>query len=147
MSNKIIKASIIKLHKVEMEMRILNELIKQGEDKNNELKNIAIKVGGLLADIWSELKILEKENEFKENQITAVCNLISKTALKVACTLEEKQASFLEAKGVFLKKTVRTRSRFGFGQRKFEVFDILSWPDEGLVSEMKKELLIIIASL
>jgi len=132
-SNKIIKASILKLHKVEMEMRILNELIKQGEDKNNELKNIAIKVGGLLADIWSELKILEKENEFKENQITAVCNLISKTALKVACTL--------------LKKTVRTRSRFGFGQRKFEVFDILSWPDEGLVSEMKKELLIIIASL
>lgn len=145
MSNKKIKASIIKLHKAEMEMRILNELYDQGEDNNKELKNMAIKVGGLLVDLWNELKKLENENDLKKREITAICNQISKTALKVACTLDECQASFLEVKKVFFKGSVRTGS--WFCQEKFEIFDLFCWPDEGLVSDMKKELLIIIANL
>ncbi len=143
MNVKKLKISIMALHKAEIELRTLNQLSQQVRYKNKTLKTTVKKIGRLLADIWIGLEFLESKNEIKRNEIVDVLEQISKVALKVACTLEENHTSDREVKRVFLKRSIRT----GFCQKQFQICDILSWPDEGLVLGMKKELLKIIDSL
>lgn len=132
-------------HQILAELQDAEQQLRYAQDEQKDLerveeKDVLKKVGTSVVKIWDKTEYSFCKGTFSQETRDALLKKISHTALQVACSLEDFNISLAEAKVIFGLKDVANAKCI----RKFEIIDILNWPDKGIVRGMKRQLKILI---
>ena len=125
------------LHEAEQQLRYAQEESKDyvANEQVGE-KDVLKKVGNSVVKIWGRMEYCFHKGTFSQESIDTLLKKISHTALQVACSLEDYNISSSEAKVIFGLHDVANAKCI----RRFEITEILNWPDKGIVLGMKRQL-------
>ncbi len=136
--------AILELNEAEMQLRYVNSLENVLPKKQKEAeKALAKRVGRCLSDTYIKVEKLYQKRKISFEEKENILIQLSQTALKVASTLEEHQITLNEAEQVFRLRGID----LPYKRKQFELWDIFKWPNKGVASGMKRQLIEIILDL